>query len=292
MKYPKKAFNPIRLSDMLVRFYDRDGEVQQMQQERIRWLRKKCKKYPAVADRLESCCAEEPNGSGGCLSCSHAAQAMIADAARRFLKKRKGDGTIVCVSVVPVDGIVKPGKLSAAGYNRAVRRWKERLGKAALTWFIGATDFSFNNHENDRYEPHWSVHFYGVTVTDDPKGLKRRLRKYFGKSDVIPVPVQVKVWDGKKKALRYILKPNFWARIGRDDVEHGSGANNGRRSSRDTDKQRLPSKRKRELLVLLDQVGIQGRLVMKCCQFVNRQTKGPCIELRSPSKRGHGKVGK
>ena len=47
-----------------------------------------------------------------------------------------------------------------------------------------------------------------------------------------------------------------------------------------TEKQRLRSKDKRELLLHLDQIGLQGRLFMRCAQFLNR--RAPEIVLRLP----------
>ena len=139
---------------------------------------------------------------------------------RRFLKKPVREGTIVCVSVVPADGVVKPRKLSPADHQRAVRRWKDKLCKAGVTWFVGAIDISFNEHKSARYRPFWSIHSLGLTVTDDRKKLKRELRRHFPSTDYsIPVPVKVTKWDGDPKALGYILKPNFWRRIGTDDAQ-------------------------------------------------------------------------
>ena len=151
-----------------------------------------------------------------------------------------------------------------------------------MTWFIGGSDWSFNEHDEDRYQPHWSHHLYGFAATTDPEELKKALQRQFPKSDAIPRPVKVQVWDGKKRPIRYMLKPEFWRRIGTDDGERFDKANGEQRSCRATDKQPLRSSRKRELLLHLDEIGLQGRLVMRWLQIVHLGPAGSAVVERGP----------
>ena len=89
-------------------------------------------------------------------------------------------------------------------------------------------------------------------------------------------------WDGDKRALRYILKPNFWRRVATDDAEQFDKKAGITRSCRATDKQRLRSKQKKELLVHLDEIGMQSRLLFRCCQLINVGGTKPTIDLRLP----------
>lgn len=93
-------------------------------------------------------------------------------------------------------------------------------------------------------------------------------------------------WDGNSKALRYIHKPNFWRRVATDKAERHNKETGTTRSCRATDKQRLRSKHKRELLVHLDEIGLQNRLLMRWCQIINVKDKGPTIVLRVPKDVG------
>jgi hypothetical protein len=199
------------------------------------------------------------------------------------VRARGNGGRIVCVTVVPVDGITNAGTLNKGEHERRVRRWKERLGKAGIEWFVGGTDLSFNEHAENRYQPHWSEHFYGVTVTDDSEKLKAALKAIFLKTDAIPRPVKIKDWDNGNDALRYIFKRNFWRRIATDNAERFDKKNGTPRSCHDTDKQPLKSKQKRELLIHLDNIGMQGRLVMRCCQLLKTKGQSPKI-VKRPSK--------
>jgi hypothetical protein len=224
----KQQFNPGRFSSALTENYYPKGlglgvrlGVQQI--DLVEWLRKKYKTDEAamnLAGRLDGCKRNRRCLSAACVKCSHAAKVFAAK--------------IVCVSVVPADGEIAKGKLSSDQHQRNIRRWKEALGRAGVTWFVGATDWSFNEHTDDRYEPSWQEHFYGFTVTDDPKLLKKKLKKQFRATDAIPRPVQVKAWDGDKKAVRYMLKTDFRRRIGTDEGERFEKDSSEKRECRAT----------------------------------------------------------
>ena len=289
MKTRKVAVNPSRFNDMLEEGLfakgDKGRDFMAKRENRINWLRKKGTNSPAcivLANKLDSCRPKHRCHSPACFECAHAAQRLLAKVTRRFLTRHAPKGTTVCVTVVPKDGTKKLRTLEMRDHGNAIRRWKEKLGKARVTWFVGATDWSFNEHAEGRYKPRWSVHFFGVTVTDDPKKLRAALKKQFPKTKSIPRPIKVVEWDGHRKALRYVLKPNFWRRVATDQAERYNKRNETTRLCRATDKQRLRSKGKRELLVHLDEVGLQSRLLFRWCQLINRKEKGPVIELRVP----------
>jgi hypothetical protein len=162
-------------------------------------------------------------------------------------------------------------------------RQKDALGRAGVTWFIGGSDWSFNEHDEDRYPRHISHPFYGFTAsTDDVQSLKRDLQELFPKTDAIPRPVKVQEWDGKKKPIRYMAKSKFFRRIGSDEGQRFNKTNGNNRSCRATDKQPLRSSQKRELLLHLDQIGLQGRLILRWLQILNLGTAGSAVVERGP----------
>jgi hypothetical protein len=285
----KAPFNPGRLNDMVgetlyAKSRVKRQDLKETREKRVQWLRKKGKTAAclALAEKLAACSKRHRCHSAACPECGYAAQRLLAKVTRRFLKAHSNEGTTVCVTVVPNDGKKKPGKLNMRDHVNAIRRWKEKLGKAGVKWFVGATDLSLNEHAEGRYKRHWSLHFYGLTVTRDPEKLKRKLLQQFPKSDSTPRPVKVVEWDGNKKALHYILKPNFWRRVATDNAERHNKDTGSTRSCRATEKQRLRSKHKRELLIHLDEIGLQNRLMFRWSQFVNTKEKGPIITLRVP----------
>jgi hypothetical protein len=256
--------------------------------KRVAWLRKKGKKSPAsgkLADKLEGCKKGRRCKSAACAECAHAAQRLLTKVTRRFLKAGVNDGTIVCVTVVPADGITKPGNLNKGEHERRIRRWKEKLGKGGITWFAGATDWSYNQHKQGKHKSVWFEHIHGITLTKNPKKLKKKLREQFPKTGLIARPVTVVAWDGDPKALRYILKPQFRRRIANDHGKRHDKNSATTRVCRDTDTQPLQSKQKQELLLHLDDTGIQARLVMRRCQVLNLKGQGPAIVIRSPKSK-------
>ncbi len=283
-------FNPGRFDGALTEsFYARGfaaGPYKRERDQLVRLLRSKHKnsdKAQALADKLEPCVKGWRCRSGACPECTRAGQKLFAKTAAAFQAKHHEVGHIVCVSIVPADGSCKPKDLDPAFAARNVRRWKEWLGRAGITWFVGALDYSLNEHDTERYKPYWSEHIYGLTTTADIKGLKKKLRKQFPASDAIPRPVKVKPWDGDPDAFNYILKPNYWRRVATDDGERFT--KNGKRSCRATDKQRLKSKQRVRLALYLDELGLHGRLVLRWAQFVNHGTTAS-IEERAPKTAG------
>ncbi|WP_338692480.1 hypothetical protein V5279_41065 [Bradyrhizobium sp. 26S5] len=283
-------FNPGRFDGALIEpFYSVGLAAVPYRREReklVRLLRSKHQdneKAQALADTLEACVKSRRCKSAACAECARASQKLFASTAAAFLAKQKGAGHLVCVSIVPADGRCKPKELAPAYAVRNVRRWKERLGRAGVTWFVGALDYSLNEHDTARYKPHWSEHVYGLTTTTDMDRLKKELRKQFPATEEIPRPVKVKIWDGDPDALAYMLKPNYWRRVATDDGERFT--KNGMRSCRATDKQRLRSKERVRLALYLDELGLHGRLVLRWAQFMNRGATAS-IEERAPKTVG------
>jgi hypothetical protein len=291
-----KSFNPARFTDIIkeddYRVWTSGVALRKERAELSNWLRQKYKDNRAcqrLASKLDACKRGARCKSPACPECSAAARDLVTEVARKFLKQKAKTATIACVSIVPADGIVAPGQLSLAQHQRNVRRWKEALGRAGVTWFVGGSDWSFNEHDEDRYPRHISHHFYGFTATTDPDDLKKRLQAQFPKTDVIPRPVKVQEWDGKKRPIRYMAKSKFFRRIGSDEGQRFNKANGNNRSCRATDKQPLRSSQKRELLRHLDQIGLQGRLMLRWLQILHLGTAGSAVVERGPSGRVRAK---
>ena len=289
-----KPFNPAKFADMLDKGnYATGPKGDKLQSEReglVARLRKKWKNSQVcldLADKLDQCRPKHRCRSAACPECATAGQRLVAYVTRRFLKTQNSDRTkVVCVTIIPGDGMIKPGELDAAEHERATRRWKDRLGKAGVEWFVGATDISMNEDRKGRKKPRWSAHIHGITVNKNPKKLKAALKEQFPETKAIRRPVMVEEWDGDKKFLRYIFKPNFSRRIATDDAQRYDKKIGTMRKCRDTDSQPLKSKQKRKLLLHLDRVGMQGRLLMRWCQLLNAKSTGPTIVLRRPEGSG------
>jgi hypothetical protein len=292
-----KHFNPAQFSNALTEDWYAKGwggqALNAKQAKLVAWLRKKHSTDKAAMDlaaRLEGCKIDQRCLSAACIMCSRAAQTFTTKVITKFLANHPDRKKIVCVTIVPADGEIAKGKLSADQHARNIRRWKEGLGRGGVTWFVGATDLSYNEHIDGRYPATWQHHFYGFTVTDDPNELKKKLKKQFRATDAIPRPVKVTVWDGDETAIEYMMKTEYWRRIGTDDGQRFEKDSTDKRECRATDKQPLKAAQRHELLIHLDEIGIQGRLLMRWRQFVNVGGLGWTVVDRT-RKRMHGNRG-
>ncbi len=283
-------FNPSRLTDGLTErtYKTLPAEIDAERQKLVGWLEGKYgghQRSSNLADRLDNCRRKQRCKSAACPVCAAATVALAVTAIWPFLKNHPDRKKLVCVSGIPADGQVAPGKLNAADHRRRERRWKDAFSRAGVTWFLGAFDWSFNTHSQGKYSDHWSVHFYGFTATADPKALKKALKQQFPNTAIVVRPVHVKPWDGSKDAIRYMLKTRFWRRIATDNGQRHA-SNGGKRNCKDTDKQPLKSKQKRELLLHRDELGIQGRFMLRGLRFVIMKGHGWVItDLRSRSRK-------
>jgi hypothetical protein len=176
--------------------------------------------------------------------------------------------------------------------ERFIRRTKEKLGRAHDGIFIGGVDWSLNESKVKKNKPYWCSHIHGVTVTNDAKVLKKKLKKQFPPTTTIPRPIHVQEWDGETAALRYPMKPKFDRRISTDNATRFDKKTGQRRKCRDTDHQPLKSKDKLKLLLHLDAIGIAGRLVQKKVQFMNLNSTGPTFRDTPSKARTHENEGK
>jgi hypothetical protein len=85
-----------------------------------------------------------------------------------------------------------------------------------------------------------------------------------------------------------MLKSKFYRRIGSDEGQRFNKANGKDRTCRATDKQPLRSSQKRELLLHLDQIGLQGRPILKWLQIVHLGIAGSAVVERGPVGRMRG----
>jgi hypothetical protein len=135
--------NPARLTDQIADssypvegWSEKGTELNREREALVDWLRKKDDKPSlALADKLETCKPKARCKSPACPECAYAATRLLTPVFKKYLDDQTEAGsTIVCLSIVPADGASKPGQLSAAQHQRNVRRWKEALARARLTW--------------------------------------------------------------------------------------------------------------------------------------------------------------
>lgn len=178
--------------------------------------------------------------------------------------------------------------------ERFIRRTKDKLGRALDGVFIGAVDWSFNEHREKKHKPYWCQHVHGIAATSGTEALKKALQKQFPPSNTIHRPIKVEDWDGELAGLRYLMrpKPKRDRRISSDNGKRFDKKTGEYRKCRDTDHQPLKSKDRLELILHLDTIGIAGRLVLKNVQFMNLKDTGPTFVGRQPKARSRENKGK
>src|SRR5580704_12733764 len=126
MSKQRFPFNPAKFADMLDKgYYATGSKSDKLKSERenlVAWLRKKGKGNQAcidLADELDRCKPKRRCKSAACPECAKAVQCLVAKVTRRFLKGQNGDDVeIVCVTIIPSDGMIKPGKLDKGEHVR------------------------------------------------------------------------------------------------------------------------------------------------------------------------------
>src|ERR1700730_3143629 len=100
------AFNPARFTDIIkeddYRVWTSGVALRKERKDLIDWLRKKYndnQACQALADKLEGCRPNARCKSPTCPECSTAAQDLVTEVARKFLKGKAKTTTIVCVSI-------------------------------------------------------------------------------------------------------------------------------------------------------------------------------------------------
>jgi hypothetical protein len=102
------TFNPARFIDVVkessyANAWNNGRELKAQRNELIEWLRKKYKDNQAcqdLANKLETCKRDARCKSAACPECSNAAQRLVTEVTRRFLKEKAKTATSVCVSIV------------------------------------------------------------------------------------------------------------------------------------------------------------------------------------------------
>ena len=190
---------------------------------------------------------------------------------------------------MPSDGASQPGALTVGTDKLAMRRIKHAMRKAGIRWFVGASDWSRNEHRDAIFPPRWALHVHGFTTSSDSKELRRRLKKRFPATTEIDRPIKVKEWDGNQAAGRYCLKSTFTRRISIESERFDRHAGKTR-PCRNTDKQPLRSSEVRELLPHVDELGIGGRISSLLGARIRNDMKyGASIELLNSKRRRRGR---
>jgi hypothetical protein len=246
---------------------------------RIKCLRKHIHYSPAIkiiADRLSSCEHGERCLSGACTECHKLFQRWCV---------RHSDGVIdgnqnkelVAITIIPSDPLVRPGELHNFSVANMHRRIKYALLKAEVDVAIGGVDYSFNEHADEKYPPHWCPHVHLIAATENKKRLRAALRESFSHNDSVPYPICIKSFDNSAYGWSYIWKSACIRRVG----YYEQSDKGGDQENSNTRGDKLRVKERLELFLHLDQVGLASRIMLYGAKpvVISSGLKGPKVRI-------------
>ncbi|TXM94967.1 hypothetical protein [Methylobacterium sp. WL116] len=245
------------------------AEIRKAKRRRCRWLRKHGKTHPDLAvmaadvaacghHRLRQRCLHP-----ACLRCAPALQRFLVRVVRRLTASDAREAWMA-VSV-----ILRPLKPTGEfDFVEEGQRYAAILREAGITRGVFGLDASWNEDRRDRlpeaerFDPHVSVHLWGLVPAVEAVLAKAVLKKLVPRTKAVPRPVHVKPWDGGLGAISYALKPEF---EGRHTIEK-KGEREGK-PVRNTRKRDLTVEQQIQAVRALARAGLTGRLVLLGLRF-------------------------
>jgi hypothetical protein len=178
-----------------------------------------------------------------------------------------------------------PQELSDWSIRHIHRIFTDCLGKAKVLRGVAVLEVGLVEHRDERYPSQWLPQLHGVVFTRDPNGLKKRLKRVFQATDMVPRPVHVESWNGDQRYLRYCHKLETQCRVGVDDATRYDFRRQQPRKCRTTERRKLTADERLELLLFHDRISLDSRILTKGAQL--RLSSNDCrmIRLRRPKRR-------
>jgi hypothetical protein len=204
-------------------------------------------------------------------------------------KRQKPPVQPYAVTLVNSKIICPPGVLAEWRIERAHRFYTDCLGKAKVLRGVAVLEVGLVEHQDGRYPRQWLPQLHGLLFTHDPDGLKKRLKRVFPATDMVPRPVVMKPWDGNGRYLRYCHKLETRCRVGVDVATRYDLRRGKPRKCRATETRKLTPEERLDLLIFYDRISLDSRILTKGAQL--RLTSEGCrmIRLRRPKRRSMSK---
>jgi hypothetical protein len=238
--------------------------ISEDQLKRIRFLRKHGKsdsELSLIADCLELCEPRNPCCSGACSQCSRLFQRFYVRQSRKPIQDiiaREGK-ELIGICIIPSSPLVRPGQLKHFSPVNFQRRIKAALDKAGVKCAIGGIDFSFNEDRDQQWQPFICPHIYLISSADDREKLRCTLKKIFRKTDEVPRPKHLPLFQNNAYRRSYSLKMIFKRRISYYKMRK----ENPTKKSRNTSNDDLRVDQRIELYKYLHQIGFVARVIFR-----------------------------
>jgi hypothetical protein len=148
---------------------------------------------------------------------------------------------------------------------------------------IGGFDISINEHLTGDFPAHWRPHTWIFLRKGElsRKGEKELRDQFPNDPLMIPKPVMIKRFDRNLAAIAYALKGDFQRRVTLPRSAERDGSTKTRRNVR---YRHLRARQKVELLLMLDRVGLEGRVFAYGMRVAQRGGKPRIIVMTRPTR--------
>jgi len=211
-----------------------------------------------LANKIADCGPQRRCLSAFCAECSRANQRLNVAMTSDLLTRSAVGATVV--SVVAWDARITQGELARERhlFEPLARQLRRALSAAGVRQAFGGFDVSANEHEEQRFAPHYRPHAWLFVPAPQMARGERVFRKFFPVSRIVRRPVQMQRFDGDPRGLAYAVKTDFARRMSlpRQVLPNGDIAR------RNTRLRPLLARQKVELALALDRIGLGARIFL------------------------------
>lgn len=211
-----------------------------------------------IADRLASCAPADPCASGACPICGRSHQRWFVNACRLITSRLPSDQGLYTISLVPDFGRFRWDQLDQFDPAAFPQKVKRALQASGITRAFGGLDFSLNA-DFDSDIPHLQAQVFLIGEVKSKQFQKDILRKKLNESGKIKVPVRITRFDGNNAGFAYALKDEFFRR---ESYLQTADQRTDSRASLNTRNRPLRGRAAIQLAMLLDRLGLDGRLLL------------------------------
>lgn len=229
------------------------AEAKEERLKRVRVLRKHGANE--LASALAACAPQARCLSGACPECGRAFQRAFVSKAARILAPHQ---LFDAVSIIG-RSFRFAGNLHQLSAEAFLKRLSRRLRNSGVKLAVGGIDFSFNEYPTKNRRSRWVPQFWLLMDNTNRSRWEKHLRAAYRPTSLVPRPLKIIAWDGNAAALGYALKTNFARRITTRSKRFARGEF---RVCQNTKYEKLRSAERAELFVYLDEIGLEGRLVL------------------------------
>jgi hypothetical protein len=228
---------------------------------KLRWRGKHNGDAAAIAlrEKLQSCKPAQPCFSGACPICMRAQQRLLVMTTLTHLPGPHPlfGGKRTAISMVPDFGRVPVGGLTTFDVTAFRIASRDALLGAGVCQFLLGLDVSLNHDDGNLDEAYWQFQWWGFF--EAPGGpWRERLKALVNASKQVARPVMVMTPDSVEAAAAYGLKSEFKRRV---SYVKANLDRSDRGACRNTNDRLLRGEPWVELMIFLDRIGLQRRLL-------------------------------